>query len=181
MKKALIIIDYTNDFVATDGKLTCGIPAQDIDNNISNIVEEFSANNDFIVIASDYHTENDQYNPETKMFPAHCISETTGCKLYGNTFKEVNKIKPEQLIEIEKTRYSSFSGTNLDMKLRERDIKDIYLVGVCSDICVLHTAIDAYNLGYNLYIYEKGIASFNSAGHDFAIQHFKDTLGAKII
>lgn len=28
MKKALICIDYTNDFVASDGKLTCGEPRQ---------------------------------------------------------------------------------------------------------------------------------------------------------
>lgn len=29
--KALIVIDYTNDFVATDGALTCGEPGQNPD------------------------------------------------------------------------------------------------------------------------------------------------------
>ncbi|MEY9977659.1 hypothetical protein [Lysinibacillus sp. RC79] len=28
MKKALLVIDYTYDFVASDGKLTCGEPGQ---------------------------------------------------------------------------------------------------------------------------------------------------------
>ena len=104
-----------------------------------------------------------------------------GCLLYGNTFKAVNKVGVEQLIEIPKPRHSSFSGTDLDIKLRQRNVKDVYIVGVCSDICVLHTAIDAYNLGYNIYIYENGIASFNEQGHTFAIQHFKNTLGATIL
>lgn len=85
------------------------------------------------------------------------------------------------MIEIKKSRYSAFAGTNLDLKFRERNIKDIYLVGVCSDICVLHTAIDAYNLGYNIYIYKNAIASFNGEGHEFALAHFKNTLGATIL
>ena len=29
MTKALLIIDYTNDFIADNGSLTCGKPAQD--------------------------------------------------------------------------------------------------------------------------------------------------------
>ena len=109
------------------------------------------------------------------------LQEVAGCDLYGNTLEAVNKVKPEQLIQIEKYRFSSFAGTNLDLKLRERNIKDIYLVGVCSDICVLHTAIDAYNLGYNIYIYENAIASFNAEGHTFALNHFRNTLGATIL
>lgn len=74
MKKALIIIDYVNDFVQDKGKLTCGEPAQVIDDNIAKRVNEFSTNKDFVVVASDNHTENDEYNPESKMFPAHCIN-----------------------------------------------------------------------------------------------------------
>lgn len=31
MKKALIVIDYTYDFVADNGKLTCGKPGQAIE------------------------------------------------------------------------------------------------------------------------------------------------------
>lgn len=181
MKKALIIIDYVNDFVATDGKLTCGQPAQELDGNISKEVDIFFENGDFIVVASDSHKENDAYNPEHNMFPVHCVIGTPGRDLYGNTLKAVEKVSPDQLILIEKSRYSAFAGTSLDLKLRERGVADIYLAGVCSDICVLHTAVDAYNLGYNIFILEKCIASFNAAGHDFALSHFKSTLGANIV
>lgn len=33
--KAFILTDYTNDFVADDGKLTAAAPAQAIDGNIA--------------------------------------------------------------------------------------------------------------------------------------------------
>ncbi|MDR3301228.1 MAG: cysteine hydrolase, partial [Spirochaetaceae bacterium] len=81
----------------------------------------------------------------------------------------------------DKLRYSAFAGTCLDLKLRERGVRDVYLVGVCSDICVLHAAVDAYNLGYTLHVYEKGVASFYPEGHAFALQHCKNTLGAEIL
>lgn len=181
MKKALIVIDYINDFVDTNGKLTCGEPGQKIDTNISKIVSGFSKNGDFIVIASDDHMENDMYSPEHGLFPAHCIVGTAGCELYGKTSEAVKNADPELLIEIRKSRYSAFAGTSLDLKLRERHVSDVYLVGVCSDICVLHTAIDAYNLGYNIFVYESGIASFNNDGHNFALAHFKNILGATIL
>ncbi len=61
---------------------------------------------------------------------------------------------------MDKTRYSAFAGTDLEMKLRERGIEEVHLVGVCTDICVLHTAVDAYNKGFKIVVYEKAVASF---------------------
>lgn len=41
MKRALINLDYTYDFVAEDGKLTCGVPGQAIEEAIVSITESF--------------------------------------------------------------------------------------------------------------------------------------------
>jgi len=180
MKKALILIDYVNDFVADKGTLTCGEPAQIIKKNIEKAIDKFSVQ-DFIVIANDKHQANDTHNIENNLFPEHCLENTWGRELFANIDNKVKAVKTEQLIMIDKIRYSAFVGTNLDMLLRERNIKDIYLAGVCSDICVLHSAIDAYNLGYKINIYADAIASFNQTGHDYALQHFKTVLGANII
>ncbi len=82
---------------------------------------------------------------------------------------------------MEKTRYSAFAGTQLEMKLRERGITELHLAGVCTDICVLHTAVDAYNKGFELVIHENAVASFNEAGHEWALSHFEQSLGAKVV
>lgn len=180
MKKALIIIDYVNDFVADNGHLTCGKVGQDIDNNISKLVDDFSKNNDFVVTATDLHDESDMFNKERTMFPLHCFDEE-GQSLYGNTCNAVNSVPKNLLIVINKNRYSAFFGTSLDLKLKERNVQEIHLVGVCTDICVLHTAIDAYNLGYSIVIHENAVASFNSKGHEYSLEHFKNVLAAKVI
>ena len=180
MEKALIVIDYTYDFVADDGKLTCGEPGQAIEQKITSLIEEYVAAGELVVFTNDIHIEGDPYHPETKLFPPHNIDGTPGRDLYGSVKDAYEKYK-EVCISIDKTRYSSFAGTNLHLLLQERGIRDIALVGVCTDICVLHTAVDAYNLGYRLSIYKDGVASFNAAGHDWALGHFAGSLGAQVI
>ncbi|MFI3114761.1 MAG: cysteine hydrolase family protein [Clostridia bacterium] len=180
MKKALIIIDFNNDFVADNGKLTCGAVAQAIDEKIANLVEEFTKNGDFIVNACDNHTKDDMYSIEKGLFPAHCYDDE-GKDLYGKTKEAVSKVDKNQYLYIPKERFSAFAGTILNQKLRERKVDELVLVGVCTDICVLHCAVDAYNLGYKISVVRDGVASFNQVGHEFALSHFENILGATII
>ena len=179
MKKALIVIDYTNDFVAADGKLTCGEPGQAIENKIVELIETFTSQKEVVIFANDIHFENDPYHPETKLFPPHNIVGTSGRDLYGKV-KTVYEKHKENYLSFDKTRYSAFAGTNLHLLLQERNIQEIHLVGVCTDICILHTAVDAYNLSYKTVIYRDGVASFNKLGHEWALGHFEHTLGATI-
>ncbi|MCL1901609.1 MAG: cysteine hydrolase [Firmicutes bacterium] len=181
MRKALIIIDFTNDFVADNGKLSAGLPAQNIDITISKIIKKFDSESNLIVVASDSHEESEKYSIEAKLFPSHCIKGSNGQKLYGETAKAIEAVKAENKIIIEKQKYSAFFGTSLDLFLRQQKIEEIFLCGVCSDICVLHTAVSAYNLNYKINVYKNAIATFNPHGEEFALQHFKNCLGAGIL
>jgi nicotinamidase-related amidase len=182
MEKALIVIDYTNDFVAEDGALTCGAPGQALETYIANLTTDFIAQSEYVVFACDLHEQEDPYHPETKLFPPHNIRDTAGRALYGSLQHIYDAKKHLPTVKwMDKTRYSSFAGTDLALRLRERGIQDVHLVGVCTDICVLHTAVDAYNLGFNIFVHARGVASFNEAGHTWALTHFTNSLGATVI
>ena len=102
--------------------------------------------------------------------------------MYGELETLYQEIKMNDHVEyFDKTRYSAFTGTNLELKLRERGIDELHIVGVCTDICVLHTAVDAYNKGFKIVVHKDGVASFNQAGHEWALGHFVNTLGGKVI
>lgn len=179
--KAFINIDYTYDFVADAGALTCGVPGQAIETNIVQLTKEFIANGDYVVFAIDVHDKGDGFHPETKLFPPHNLRGTSGRHLYGalqNVYEE-NKQR-DNVVFMDKTRYSAFAGTDLEIKLRERGITEVHLVGVCTDICVLHTAVDAYNKGFKIIVYKDAVASFNQAGHEWALRHFEQSLGAVV-
>jgi nicotinamidase-related amidase len=181
MKKALIHIDYTNDFVAEDGALTCGAPGQEIEYKLADLTEQFIANGDYVVFAIDKHEEGDTNHPETALYPPHNIAGTKGRELYGK-LQKIYKANQEKknVYYMDKTRYSAFAGTDLELKLRERGIEEVHLVGVASDICVLHTAVDAYNKGFRIVVYKDMVASFNEPGHHWALNHFRSCLNADV-
>ena len=180
MKKALLVVDYTVDFVAQDGALTCGDPGIALEDYIVNLTERYLNEQLPVFVINDLHEKNDPYHPESKLFPPHNIRGTEGRNLYG-TLHDLGNKHADDIIWMDKTRYSAFAGTNLDIQLRARGINEIHLVGVCTDICILHTAIDAYNLGYTIVVHEGGVASFNQAGHDWALTHFTNTLGSTVV
>lgn len=180
--RALLSIDYTDDFVATEGALTTGAVGQAIESDLVTLTKEFIENGDFVVFAIDGHDPQDSYHPENKLFPPHNVLGTSGRNLYGSLadLYEEHKEK-ETLYYFDKRHYSAFSGTDLDIRLRERGIREVHLTGVCTDICILHTAIDAYNLGYQIVVHESAVQSFDPQGHQWALRHFENTLGARVI
>lgn len=88
--KALLVIDYTNDFIAPNGALTCGDPGRKIDDRIKELADSFLKNGDYVIFPTDTHQKNDPYHPETKLFPPHNIKGTSGHDLYGKTAEWFN-------------------------------------------------------------------------------------------
>lgn len=80
---------------------------------------------------------------------------------------------------MDKRHYSAFSGTDLDIRLRERGVDTVILTGVLTDICVLHTAVDAYNLGYQIEVVAPAVASLTPENHQFALNQFQTCFGSK--
>lgn len=180
MKKALLVIDYTVDFVALDGALTCGEPGVLLEDYITSLTKQFIDEAHFVVFPVDAHELNDPYHPETAAFPPHNIRGTAGRDLYGS-LQDLYNTKKEHIHWMDKTRFSAFAGTDLELLLRARGITELHLVGVCTDICILHTSVDAYNKGFDIVIHERGVASFDPAGHDWALRHFENSLNATVV
>ncbi|HAT53755.1 MAG TPA: isochorismatase [Lactobacillus sp.] len=181
-KRALLIIDYTNDFVADKGALTTGLPGQQIEGHIIELANQFLSAGDYVILPTDLHDGVDPYHPETKLFPPHNLKDTWGRELYGKLQSWYREHRDnDHVYFFDKNRYSAFANTNLDNYLRSRKITDLHLTGVCTDICVLHTAVDAYNHDYQLTIHKNAVASFDQTGHKWALNHFKTTLGATIM
>lgn len=174
-------MDYSIDFIANDGKLTCGKPGQEIEDYILSRIETYLDHQEDIFLQWMSIMRMTCTTLRHNFFPPHNIYGTNGRSLYGKVGEIYEKNKHNSQVHyLDKTRYDSFYGTPLDSLLRERDIKNVEIVGVCTDICVLHTAISAYNLGYNVTIPSRGVASFNQEGHIWALAHFQNSLGAKV-
>ncbi len=169
--KALLIIDMLRDFIDKDGALTIGVAGDKIIKFIKEKTEEFREKGYPIIYICDNHEKDDK---EFDMFLPHCIAGMEGSEVIKDL-----EVKDEDKL-IKKRRYSAFFGTDLDLYLREKKVEELYLVGVCTNICVLYTAADARNLAYKVNIYEDGVASFDEEAHNFALREAKNTLGCNI-
>jgi len=86
---------------------------------------------------------------------------------------------------IEKKVNSAFIGTDLKEQLQNKNITTIIIVGLTTDHCVSTTTRMAGNFGFNTYLVEDAVATFNKIGakgepysaqliHDTAIASLKD-------
>lgn len=170
--KALLVIDMLEDFINKEGALTTGPAGEEIVDFIQGKIQGFRDKDYPIIYICDNHEIDDK---EFHMFPTHCVAGTSGSEI-------IKVLEPKDGDKIiKKRRYSSFFGTDLDLYLRENKIDEIYLVGVCTNICVLYTAADARNLAYEVNVYKDGVASFDEKAHGFALKEMGTTLGCNII
>ena len=183
-KKAFILNDYTVDLISETGVLFCGTGAQAIAPAICKYLDEFTAAGDYIAVCLDTHTAGDPFHPETALFPPHNLKGSPGNALYGSVAEKIAEISagyPEQVVIIEKNRYSAFVGTKLDLWLRSRGVTHLTVSGVCTDMCVLHTVIDAYCRGYKLTVPKSVCYTPNEAGGEFAFAHFQGAMAVTVI
>ncbi|MDF2607551.1 MAG: cysteine hydrolase [Bacillales bacterium] len=177
-KKALLIIDMSNDFVHENGTLTAGAPAQKIVQSILNSANEFIGNEDHVFICMDEHIEEDEH---FKLWPAHNIKGTWGQQLYGDlqVWYETNQNNP--LVHfIPKPEYDAFHETNLTSLLREVGVSTVCLTGVCTDICVFLTAYGAYKERFKLVVYKDQTATFTE-NHESFLEQMKTVFLAEIV
>ncbi|AEO93534.1 gp275 [Bacillus phage G] len=176
--EALIIVDMSNDFVADNGSLTAGKPAQEIVPYIIDQANEFLGNGGTVVIAMDSHQEND---PHFELWPAHNIIGTKGHELYGdlNKWYKPMKLHPNVIV-LPKTDYNAFFKTSLATKLHARGIDKVHVVGVCTDICDFLTIAGASAEGFKTAIHKRGAATFTDKGEMF-IEHMKLCFHTEII
>lgn len=94
----------------------------------------------------DHVPENIRLKMQVDNTPPIATPDTPGFEYYN--------VKPQEGdIEIVKTHYNSFDGTNLDEQLRERGIKTVVLTGGYASRCVQATAFGAADSrGYNLFV-----------------------------
>ncbi|MBA3064728.1 cysteine hydrolase [Candidatus Woesearchaeota archaeon] len=78
----------------------------------------------------------------------------------GNLCEEISGIvdKLQNKDPIEKPKDSAFDRTNLNLKLQDRNIKKLYLMGINAMGCVRETAKDAIEKGYDIATSDRWIA-----------------------
>ena len=130
MTRALVVVDYQNDFVTG----TLGFPeAAEIEDVIADKVIAYKIAGDDIYFTKDCHGRNYLSTQEGKNLPIRHCTTKKGRELYGS----LNGLS-EGCVIIEK---STFGSTELMDLLAAKAYDEIEFCGLLSNICVLANAV----------------------------------------
>ena len=128
MSKLFVVIDMQNDFVY--GSLGSD-EARSIVPTVRALVDEWRASGEEIVFTRDTHGEDYFSTQEGQRLPvAHCKKGTDGWQIIDG-LHQVERVFDKPV----------FGSEELCAYVRAGDYKEITLIGVCTDICVLSNAV----------------------------------------
>ncbi len=168
---ALLIIDMINDFLDPKGVLYCGDEVRNIVPSLSVHLNLFREKGWPVLFLCDSHRPEDE---EFKAFPPHAIENTWGAEI----IPELAPQPGEKIVR--KTRFSGFYQTDLEKILRQLQVTEIHLTGVCTSICVMDTAAGAFYRGFKIVVYEDSVGDFDPEMHRFALLRMERVYKAEI-
>lgn len=167
---ALVIVDMQNDFVSPKGKLFVPEARKTIPNILKLISKARKAKSP-IFFTQDWHRLDD---PEFSLWPLHAVADTPGAKVAA-------RIKPlREDYYVRKKTYDAFFGTDLDLILRQKGIRNLVIAGTVANICVLHTAGSACLHGYEVVVPQDAISSLTPFDQAAALRQISFVYQGKI-
>ncbi|MFZ0965113.1 MAG: isochorismatase family cysteine hydrolase [Candidatus Bathyarchaeia archaeon] len=172
--KAVIIIDLLNDFVTGDLKSD---RAERVIPKLKRLIEAARKHNIPVIYSNDAHYPHDVEVVEK--WGKHAIKGTKGAEI-------IPQLKPtEKDYIVEKRTYSGFYETGLDSLLRSlyrgEGVKTVILSGLHTNMCIRHTAADAFFRGYKIIIAKDGVEAFTQEDHEQGLKYLEYVYNAKLM
>ena len=163
MREALLIIDVQNDFVP-GGALP--VPHGDeILGRVQELIE--SGRFDLVVATRDWHpADHGSFEEQGGPWPPHCVQGTHGAELHAALPRDKIDVVVDAGYRPELEGYSGFEQTDLESVLREHEIERVTVVGLATDYCVRHTALDALRNGFDVVVDGEGVRGIDVQPND---------------
>lgn len=175
-RTALLIIDAQVDFIAPEGAMgRIGLDLSAVPAALTRVQKLITTARDsgvtpvFIRVVTHEQTDTSALINLTlrKGRPRQAI----GICRAGSVGADYHGIAPRDGdLEVEKIKYSSFYGTDLEATLKARGIDTLLLCGFTTDCCVDCTAREGFHLNFNVYLVEDACAAFDRGLHEGAIR-----------
>ena len=147
MARALVIVDYQNDFNPGGALAVAGGDA--IAERLNELAR--SGGYDLVVATRDWHPpDHGSFAAQGGPWPEHCVQGTPGAELHPALDQAQVDVVVDKGQDRTTEGYSGFDATNVAELLRERAVDHVTVVGLATDYCVKNTALDALRAGFGV-------------------------------
>jgi nicotinamidase/pyrazinamidase len=158
MSRALIIVDVQNDFCEGGSLAVAGgtAVATGIGEHLGRHGQDYAA----VVATADWHVDPGGHwadDPDFRTsWPVHCAAGTDGAEFRAELAPALAHVQAVFRKGEHEAAYSGFEGvteehgrrSGLADWLREREVREVDVVGIATDHCVRATALDAVREGF---------------------------------
>ena len=197
--KAFIIVDMQNDFMPWGN---FPVPKGD---EIIPIINQLIAKFTLVLAAQDWHPPDHMSfavnhagkspgdvikvdDIEQILWPVHCVRDTYGSELITDLKKEsiaaIFYKGTDRMVDSYSTFYDNarLKSTGLADYLTSRGVQELYIAGVATDYCVLYSALDALEHGFEVHVISDACRAINlNPGDEAKAFQLMQEKGAKII
>lgn len=195
--KALLIVDVQNDFMP-GGSLA--VPEG---NHIVPVINAIQEHFNMVVATQDWHPEHhisfaanhvgksnfdeiEVHGKPQTLWPVHCVQGTLGADFHPDLDTKKFEAIFRKGTDVGIDSYSAFydnghlKSTGLSGYLKEKEIKQLFVCGLASDICVYFSIYDAVKAGFDCVFIEDASKALDHGGFT-QIKNKMLALGVKII
>lgn len=172
---AIVLVDLQNDFFTGHLKVKRVVNVID---PLKRLVVAARKNDVPVIYAVDAHYPQDV--EVVRQWGNHAIKGTEGAQV-------IAELQPDLAKDyvVEKRTYSGFYETGLDPLLRSLyggdGAKTVVLGGLHTQLCVRHTAADAFFRGYHIIVAKDGVEAFSEADQEQGLRYLEYVYDAKIL
>jgi nicotinamidase/pyrazinamidase len=184
MNKAILVVDVQNDFCEGGSLAVSGGAA------VAKKISEYLklADYDLVVASRDWHDSDNNNSghfadldaePDYKTsWPIHCVANSEGANYHPNL--DIDLIQAHVFKGQGAHGYSAFEGVTaeggtLEELLKLNGIKQLDVVGIATDHCVLASALDAKKLGLAVRVISSLTAGVSTESTERAIDSLIDS------
>jgi nicotinamidase/pyrazinamidase len=164
---ALLVVDMQYDFLP-GGSL--GVPRGDeVLAPVNRLLALYGERGLPVYASRDWHpADHVSFTARGGPWPPHCVAGTPGA-----AFPEALSMPPQAVViskavTADTDAYSAFNGTGLAEQLKDRGVRRVAVCGLATDYCVLNTALDAIEAGFQTLVLPDAMRAVEVAPGDGA-------------
>ena len=168
-KTALLIVDMVKDFTDPQG-LVFYPQNREILPKIRRVLDKCREKN-VLILFLQHCNRKGKFDRKAAAMRPNCIEGSGG--------EQIDPMLPvlESDYVIKKRRYSGFFATDLDLVLREHDVKNVLIVGTKTNCCIRATVTDAFYLDYEGYVISDCVATNSETVNQVHLEDINKYLG----
>ena len=120
-----------------------------------------------IIFTRDWHPpDHISFTSKGGIWPPHCVQGTSGAEFHPSLEIPRGAVVISKGDDPHAEAYSGFEGTDLEARLRELKVDEIFLCGLTTDYCVKESTLDALHAGFSVNVVQDCIRAVNVEPED---------------